>query len=161
MSILFEKTSINKLTLSNRFIRSATWTGMADESGSVTPKLLRLMGDLAEGGVGLIITGHAYVHPDGIHSHGQLGIDRDQLMPGLRQLTRLVHEKKGKIVAQLGYGGSYLSPSRLGNMSNKDLRGVVQAFALAADRARLAGFDGVQILAAHGFFAEPVSVSEV
>lgn len=151
MSILFEKTSINKLTLINRFIRSATWAGMADESGSVTPKLLRLMGDLADGGVGLIITGHAYVHPDGIHSHGQLGIDRDLLMPGLRQLTRLVHEKNGKIVAQLGYGGSYLSQSRLGNMSKKDLRGVAQAFSLAADRARIAGFDGVQILAAHGF----------
>jgi len=67
LSILFEKTRLNNLTLNNRFIRSATWTGMAGEDGVVTPKLLKLMGDLADGGVGLIITGHAYVHPNGIH----------------------------------------------------------------------------------------------
>jgi 2,4-dienoyl-CoA reductase-like NADH-dependent reductase (Old Yellow Enzyme family) len=151
MPILFEKTCINNLTLNNRFVRSATWAGMADEGGGVTPKLLKLIGDLADGGVGLIITGHAYVHPNGIHSHGQLGIDRDLLIPGLKQMTRLVHEKSGKIIAQLGYGGFYLSQSRVANMSSMDLRGVIDAFALAADRARRAGFDGVQILAAHGF----------
>lgn len=99
MSILFEKTRINNLTLSNRFIRSATWAGMAGEDGGVTPKLLKLMGDLADGGVGLIITGHAYVHPNGIHSAGQLGIDRDLLIPGLEQMTRLVHAK-GKILGR-------------------------------------------------------------
>jgi len=124
---------------------------MAGEDGVVTPKLLKLMGDLADGGVGLIITGHAYVHPNGIHSAGQLGIDRDLLIPGLKQMTRLVHEKSGRIVAQLGYGGSYLSQSRVANMSATDLHGVVDAFALAAGRARRAGFDGVQVLAAHGF----------
>ncbi len=151
MSILFEKTSINTLSLNNRFVRSATWAGMADEGGGVTPKLLRLIGDLADGGVGLIITGHAYVHPNGIHSHGQLGIDRDQLLPGLKQMTRLVHEKNGRIMAQLGYGGSYLAQSRVAGMSTGDFGGVIEAFALATDRARRAGFDGVQILAAHGF----------
>lgn len=139
------------MTLNNRFVRSATWAGMADRDGSVTPQLLKLTGDLADGGVGMIITGHAYVHPRGIHSHGQLGIDRDSLIPGLKQMTRLVHEKNGRIVAQLGYGGSYLSQSRLANMSIMDLRGVADAFATAAVRAVRAGFDGVQILAAHGF----------
>jgi 2,4-dienoyl-CoA reductase-like NADH-dependent reductase (Old Yellow Enzyme family) len=151
MSLLFEKTCINRLTLDNRVVRSATWAGMADDGGGVTPKLLKLIGDLADGGVGLIITGHAYVHPNGIHSHGQLGIDRDLLIPGLKQMTRLVHEKKGAIVVQLGYGGSYLSQSRVANMSTGELRGIIEAFALAADRARRAEFDGVQILAAHGF----------
>jgi len=151
LSILFEKTRLASLSLNNRFIRSATWSGMAGENGVVTPKLLKLIGDLADGGVGLIITGHAYVHANGIHSAGQLGIDRDLLIPGLKQMTRLVHEKKGRIVAQLGYGGFYLSQSRVANMSTMDLRGVVDAFALAADRARHAGFDGVQVLAAHGF----------
>jgi 2,4-dienoyl-CoA reductase-like NADH-dependent reductase (Old Yellow Enzyme family) len=151
MSLLFEKTCLNSLTLDNRFVRSATWAGMADDGGGVTPKLLKLIGDLADGGVGLITTGHAYVHPNGIHSHGQLGIDRDLLIPGLKEMTRLVHEKKGAIVVQLGYGGSYLSQSRVAKMSTRELRGIIAAFALAAGRARHAGFDGVQILAAHGF----------
>ena len=151
MSILFDKTNINSLSLKNRFVRSATWAGMADEEGGVMPALLRLMGDLADGGVGLIITGHAYVHRNGIHSRGQLGIDHDLLLGGLMQMTRLVHEKNGKIVVQLGYGGAYLAQSRVAGMSSRDIQGVVEAFAQAAERARRAGFDGVQILAAHGF----------
>ena len=61
MSLVFEKTTLNSLTLRNRFVRSATWAGMAGEDGQVTPPLLNLMQDLAAGGVGVVITGHAYV----------------------------------------------------------------------------------------------------
>jgi 2,4-dienoyl-CoA reductase-like NADH-dependent reductase (Old Yellow Enzyme family) len=51
------------MTLANRFVRSATWEGMATEDGRVTPKLTDTMVALATGGVGLIISGHAYVTP--------------------------------------------------------------------------------------------------
>ena len=61
MNTLFESTRINTLTLANRFIRSATWAGMADDDGNYTPQLLELMTELANGGVGLIITGHSFV----------------------------------------------------------------------------------------------------
>jgi len=61
MSRLFESTEINGLKLSNRFVRSATWEGMAGDDGSVTPALVELMARLAEGGVGLIISSHAYI----------------------------------------------------------------------------------------------------
>ena len=65
MSRLFESTEINGLKLSNRFVRSATWEGMAGDDGSVTPALVDLMARLAEGGVGLIISSHAYIKPEG------------------------------------------------------------------------------------------------
>ena len=58
MSSLFESTEINGMRLANRFVRSATWEGMAAEDGAVTPKLTQTLLTLAEGGVGLIITGH-------------------------------------------------------------------------------------------------------
>ena len=145
MSILFEKTRLNTLTLKNRFVRAATWTGLAGEGGSATPELLDLIGNLADGDVGLIITGHAFVHADGIHSHGQLGMDRDQLLPGLREMTRLVHGKDCRIAAQLGFGGYYLARSRVADMPVSYIDTVVEAFAQAADRARRAGFDGVEI----------------
>ena len=48
---LFESTEINGMKLSNRFVRSATWEGMAGDDGSVTPPLVDLMARLAEGGV--------------------------------------------------------------------------------------------------------------
>ena len=65
MNQLFAGSNIGGMTLSNRFVRSATWEGMAAEDGSVTPKLIETMVALAKGGVGLIITSHAYVSPEG------------------------------------------------------------------------------------------------
>ena len=152
MVALFEKSEINGMVLSNRFIRSATWEGMATDEGGCTPQLIDLMSDLSAGGVGLIITGHTYIRQDGQHSPRQLGIHRDTLIPGLQNLTRSVHEHESKIVVQLGYGGAYLSKSRIRRMSTQDFQGLAEAYGQAAVRAKKAGFDGVQIFAAHGFF---------
>jgi 2,4-dienoyl-CoA reductase-like NADH-dependent reductase (Old Yellow Enzyme family) len=152
MNTLFDSSSINTLSLANRFIRSATWEGMADDNGKCSSRLIELMSKLANGGVGLIITGHAYVHQNGRHSPWQLGIDRDELIPSLQNMTRAVHEAGGKIAVQLGYGGAYLSKSRLRSLSGKDIRDAVKAFSQAAIRAKEADFDAVQIFAAHGFF---------
>ena len=152
MGDLFEETQINGMTLSNRFVRSATWDGMATDEGEPSPQMIDLMAKLASGGVGLIITGHAYVHQKGQHSPWQLGIYKDELIPGLQAMTRAVHDRGGKIAVQLGYGGAYLSKSRIRMMTNQDIQEVVEAFGQAAMRAKGAEFDGVQIFAAQGFF---------
>lgn len=152
MKSLFEATEINGLPLKNRFVRAATWEGLAAEDGSCTPRLVELYARLSEGEVGLIITGHSYVLLEGKHAYGQLGIYKDALIPGLKTLTRAVHERGGKIVIQLSYGGAYLSKSRVERMTPADIQEVVQAFGQAAARAGEAGFDGVEIFAAHGFF---------
>ena len=73
MTKLFEQTSINNLSLANRFVRSATWEGMAEADGTCTPGLIDLVAHLAEGSVGLIITGHAYVSPEGRRAPGRWG----------------------------------------------------------------------------------------
>lgn len=57
MTELYENTSINGMTVSNRFVRSATWEGIADVDGSVTARLTAMMTELAKNEVGLIITG--------------------------------------------------------------------------------------------------------
>ena len=148
---LFDTANINTLFLANRFIRSATWEGLAGDKGECTPRLIGLMAELARGGVGLIVTGHTYVHQNGRHSPWQLGIDRDELIPGLQKMTRAVHDEGGKIAVQLGYGGAYLSKSRLRSLSVEDIGDAVMAYAKAAVRAKAAAFDAVQIFAAHGF----------
>jgi 2,4-dienoyl-CoA reductase-like NADH-dependent reductase (Old Yellow Enzyme family) len=152
MNTLFESGSINAMSLANRVIRSATWEGMADDDGKCSSRLTKLMSELAHGGVGLIITGHTFVHHDGRHSPWQLGIDRDALIPGLQSMTRAVHGAGGKIAVQLGYGGAYLSKSRLRSMTKTDIQEVIKAYGQAAIRAKEADFDAVQIFAAHGFF---------
>jgi 2,4-dienoyl-CoA reductase-like NADH-dependent reductase (Old Yellow Enzyme family) len=114
--------------------------------------MIDIMAKLADGGVGLIITGHAFVHQRGWHQPWQLGIHMDELIPGLKAMTDAAHERGGKIVVQLGYGGAYLSKSRVRSMTVQDLQEVFKSFGQAASRAKRAGFDGVEIFAAHGFF---------
>ena len=60
MSGMFEPSRVNNLLIRNRFIRSATYEGMASEDGSCTRELINLVARVAEGGVGLIINSHAY-----------------------------------------------------------------------------------------------------
>jgi 2,4-dienoyl-CoA reductase-like NADH-dependent reductase (Old Yellow Enzyme family) len=169
MSKLFESTEINGMTLSNRFVRSATWEGMAAEDGACTPKLFDLMAGLAKGGVGLIISSHTYVQKEGQASPWQLGIYKDELVPGLQDMTAAVHENRGKIVIQLAHGGYYAHPKLIGKtpkapsnaegmsktpreeMSGDDIQNVISAFGTAAQRAKTAGFDGIQIHSAHGY----------
>jgi 2,4-dienoyl-CoA reductase-like NADH-dependent reductase (Old Yellow Enzyme family) len=169
MSNLFETTQINMMTLANRFVRSATWEGMAADDGSVTPQLTQAMVELAQGGVGMIISGHAYVSPEGQAGPWQLGLYKDELVEGLTGMCEAVHGVGGKIVAQLAHAGHFaaeaitrlpphvvsyfkgLSDSPRHELTQKDIKKLVQAFAAAAGRAKAAGFDGVQIHSAHGY----------
>ena len=166
---MFQPSAISGMTLSNRFIRSATWEGMAADDGACTPKLIDLMAALAEGGVGLIITSHAFISPEGQAGPWQLGAYKDDLVPGLESLTKAVHDKGGKIVMQLAHAGYFsfakltgrtpMAPSNVEGfargprqeMAAEDIQKVVNAYGQAARRAKLAGFDGVQIHSAHGY----------
>lgn len=169
MSKLFESSEINGMKLANRFVRSATWEGMACVDGAVTPKLIDTMTALARGGVGLIISGHTYIRQDGQASPWQLGVYKDDLIPGLREMTDAVHAAGGKIVLQLAHAGNFapekltgqipvvasyyegLSRTPRKELTVQDIQDLVAAFADAAQRAKSAGFDGVQIHVAHGY----------
>jgi 2,4-dienoyl-CoA reductase-like NADH-dependent reductase (Old Yellow Enzyme family) len=169
MSRLLEQTEINGMRLANRFVRSATWEGMASADGSCTPKLIDLTAKLAQGGVGLIISSYAYVVPEGKARVGQIGIYKDELKDGLQEMTGVVHEHGARIVAQIMHGGIYCDAERTGRtplalsrvpdlvespheeMSMEDIQNIVEAFGQAARRAKEAGFDGVQIHAAHAY----------
>jgi len=100
MSKMFESSEINGMKLKNRFVRSATWEGMASPEGAVTPKLIETMRALAKGGVGLIISSHAYIRTDGQASPWQVGVYKDELIPGLKEMAAAVHEEGGRSVAR-------------------------------------------------------------
>ncbi len=169
MSQLFDTTTINGMVLQNRFIRSATWEGLAADDGASTPELVQKMAQLAAGGVGLIISGHAYVEERGKAGNRQLGIYDDRLIPGLTLMTEAVHQNGSRIVAQLNHAGMFAKPEMIketpigpsdgtglirhqtDEMTDRDIQGVVRVFALSAKRAQTAGFDGIQIHAAHGY----------
>ena len=107
MNSLFKKTVINTMELSNRFVRSATWMGLAEKDGKVTQKLIRVMSDLSGGGVGLIISGHLNISSEGKASLLQTGIYDDTHIPGLKTMTEAVHKHGGNIIAQLAHAGAF------------------------------------------------------
>ena len=169
MSTLFEPRSIGTLHLPNRLVRSATAERMADDDGWPRPELRATYERLARGGVGLIITGHMYVHRSGRCHREMTAIDRDELVPALAELTQAVHQAGGRIVAQINHGGMQCSPDAVLEaiapsatdyaalkqparaMTVQEIHGLIDAYAQAARRAQQAGFDGVQLHGAHGY----------
>ncbi|HTZ17271.1 MAG TPA: NADH:flavin oxidoreductase [Dissulfurispiraceae bacterium] len=168
---LFGPFSFAGLDLKNRIVRSATYEKRADVDGFVTDSLIDLYADLAVGGSGLIITGNALVHPSGRSVPQAICIHNDHYIDPLKRLTDAVHNLDGKIVMQLSHGGRQCFPSLLGGlqpiapsavfdpstkitpreMANDEIWSMIDSFADAARRALYAGFDGVQIHAAHGY----------
>jgi 2,4-dienoyl-CoA reductase-like NADH-dependent reductase (Old Yellow Enzyme family) len=105
VSKLFETTTINGMKLSNRFVRSATWEGLAADDGTCTPALKDFYVRLAKGGMGLIITSHTYVRPDGMGSPRQLGLSDDKFIPGLREMTDAIHRHNTPVAVELSHAG--------------------------------------------------------
>jgi 2,4-dienoyl-CoA reductase-like NADH-dependent reductase (Old Yellow Enzyme family) len=167
--MLFEPGRIGLLQLPNRLVRSATAERMADENGMPRSQLGQLYQTLARGGVGLIITGHMYVHPSGKAHPEMTGIFSDELVPSLADLADVVHREGGLVIPQINHGGMqcsgmsvdgtiapssfeapYLSqPAR--EMTRQEVEQCIEAYAQAARRAKAAGFDGVQLHGAHGY----------
>ena len=103
---LFSPASFGSLVLRNRLVRSATAEQLATEPvGRATPALASLYGDLSRGGVGLVITGHAFVSPAGKAHPEMLGIHCDEMIPGLKTLADAVHAGGGAIAVQIQHGG--------------------------------------------------------
>lgn len=155
--------------MANRFVRSATWEGLATDKSFCSPELTQLLVRLAKGGVGLIISSHSTVSPEGQAGFRQLGIWADEFIPNLADMTAQVHKAGGKIFMQINHAGSRtetsltkevpMGPIFIENedgticreMTKLDIRRVIEAFGAAAKRAQKAGFDGVQVHAAHGY----------
>ena len=169
--MLFESFSFSGLDLRNRLVRSATYEKRADDDGFVTESLIELYEELARGGVGLIITGNALVHPSGRTITQMTCIHSDIYIQGLRKITSAVHDHDGLIAIQIVHGGRQSFPILLGGsdplapsavydastkimpraMTDTEIWENIEAFADAARRARIAGFDAVQIHGAHGY----------
>ena len=89
MKKIFKPVNIGKLALKNRLVRSATWENLAADDGRMTEKLFNVYEELAKGGVGLIITGYAFVTDGEKPNPGMMGISNDTVIEDYKKLTRL------------------------------------------------------------------------
>ena len=176
---LWQPIKINGLELSNRIVRSATHDGKADESGAVTERSVDYYRDLGKGGIGLIITGHAYISLSGRAGPHQYAIYSDEFIPGWKRLVKAIHDEGGKIAMQISHAGANSHSPRNTNLvppvvselpefavkphkqlTDDEIEGIIEDFVSASLRVREAGFDAVQFHGAHGYlmsqFASPL-----
>jgi len=157
--------------LPGRFVKSATTETRCTDDGFVTDDLIDYYEKIAQGGTPLLITGNAYFNLYSKAAPRQLAADHDDKIPGLRRLTDAVHDHGSNIFMQIYHVGRQASPRFVGRtdavspsrvfeptlgvrpreITREEIRETVQGLADAATRGQQAGFDGIQIHAAHGY----------
>lgn len=163
MLTLSEPLKLEHLTLKNRLVLPSMTTSTPDENGQVTSATLDFFRERSKG-FGLVILEHSYVSPSGKAGPHMLSISKDEDLPGLQELVSLLHQNGCKTFIQLDHGGGWnipqlqtcLDPKKnpsgkliTDELTDDALDQIVLDFASAADRAKRAGFDGVQIKACH------------
>jgi 2,4-dienoyl-CoA reductase-like NADH-dependent reductase (Old Yellow Enzyme family) len=168
MQRAFQSTKLGKISLKNRFIRSATHDYFANPDGTVSEKQFEIIEGLAKHNVGAIITAITAVREDGISEENQNRLDDDRYIDSIRKICEVSHKYGSKIFIQLAHGGAksrleanntIFSPSSVSinediytkEMTPEDIVSVIDAFVKAALRAKIAGADGIQIHGAHGY----------
>jgi len=176
---LFDPLTVNKMVLNNRFVRSATMDGMARD-GLVSDNEINLYRELGKGEIGLIFSHGLYPTKEGQCSPGQVSVHTDDAILSLKKMVEAVHENSGKIAAQILHGGWMcsqqttgmqpvgpskvihpLSKTEIRELTSDEVYKLVDDYASVARRIQEAGFDGVQLHAAHSWilsaFLSPVT----
>lgn len=159
MKEIFDKVKMRNLSLKNRLVRSATWEGIAELDGSISEDTYEIYRELARGGVGAIITGFTSIATNDFYFGGMMRLSEDKLIPQYARLIEIIHSENCAAISQLALGAFYRKVSAdkftevdENEMTAAEVQNVIRMFVEAAQRAERAGFDGVQIHAAHFFF---------
>ncbi|MFW9967485.1 MAG: FAD-dependent oxidoreductase [Candidatus Thorarchaeota archaeon] len=167
---LFESVAIRDLKLQNRLVLLATHLGYCGEDGVVTDQLVEFYRERAQYRPGLIIVGGCYTEKYGSSGPTMIGISRDEHIEGLTRLTNAIHTFDVPVAAQLYHAGRYVHSMILGEqavsasavpcrltretpraLTIDEIRETVANFGRAAERAKEAGFDGVEIIGSAGY----------
>lgn len=174
MSLLGMPIKIGTLDVPNRLVLPPIATSKSQENGEITDELCQYYAEKSAGGhIGLLITEHSYISPEGKAGKGQMSIAKDSDIAGLERLVSTIHQANTKTFAQINHAGARAKQEIIGclpksassidhpkfakneslplEMTYDDIQKVIADFAAAAIRAKKAGYDGVEIHAAHAY----------
>lgn len=163
-----EPIRINGIEIRNRILMPAMDTNYGDADGYVTPRMRAHYVERAKGGAGLIVTEALSVSaPEGRISGAQVHINQEKSISKFLYMTDSVHAFGAKILAQLHHGGFKAAPafnkgieavtaSAEAGMGGRtltidEIKKIQADFIQAAKNAVKAGFDGIELHAAHGY----------
>lgn len=162
----FAPARLGPVTLRNRFVKAATFEGMA-EGGLVSDRLIDFHRAMAAGGIGMTTVAYLAVSEDGQGAPNEIVL-RPAAVPGLRRLADAVHAEGAAISAQIGHAGPVaaatgrrgLAPSRQFSpmafrftraIDEDGIARVVRDFASAARVLQDAGFDAIEVHLGHSY----------
>jgi len=170
---LFSPLKLGPITIKNRIVFGPHVTSQWSSDFLATPRAKYYYEERARGGVGMIIVGAASV--DGTADYypfTQPGLWKDEVIPGLREITDAVHQHGAKIMQQILHPGVHQIPERdprypgrapsqipaieepfyiPKELEVEEIIEIEDKFADAAERAKKAGYDGVEVHGAHGY----------
>ena len=171
--MIWQEWNLPNFSAPNRIVRSATYEGLGDRDGNPKIELADVYSKLAANKVGTIITGFCYVSPEGkAMQPAQCGIETDErILPWSKVVNKVRGvNSKTKLIMQIAHTGRQTTSEAIGQrplapskgsskyfrsnprqLDNSETERIISDFAAAAYRAKKAGFDGVQIHAAHGY----------
>ena len=169
---LFKKGKIGKLEIKNRIVMPAMGTSLATSTGEASDEIIKYYEERAKGGCGLIITEITRIDNEtGIGTPNQLCATDAYQVPRLEKLARAIHRHDSKIFLQLHHPGrqshgeliggkQIVAPSSITcktigeeprELTTKQVEELVGKFIKGAKIAQMAGIDGVELHAAHGY----------
>jgi 2,4-dienoyl-CoA reductase-like NADH-dependent reductase (Old Yellow Enzyme family)/thioredoxin reductase len=167
---LFQPIRLGTMEVKNRLALTPMATNFSSKDGFVTDKLKAYYTERARGGAGLVMVEESCVDaPVGKGGAFQLYIDDDKCLPGLTELAGAIHQNGAKAAIQLHHAGRFaatrytgcqpVAPSAIAGMggdlprelSVPEIEAIVDRFAQSAERAKRAGFDGIEIQTCHGY----------
>jgi 2,4-dienoyl-CoA reductase-like NADH-dependent reductase (Old Yellow Enzyme family) len=176
---VFDRVNLGNLEIPNGLVMAAAADNLTGDNGAVTEAHINRLVDLASGGVGLIITGGVGIHDSARSGPDTPNMDRNDAVSDYKKLTDKVHDQGAKIVLQLVHSGIWTSkyqnslgreaigasvlpedtkylneglmpaPGKYHAATHDELDQVIEAFAKAAYNGKKAGFDAVEVHAAH------------
>jgi len=171
---LFEPVKIGKLELKNRIVMPALNTKFGTEYGAVSDRLIDYFVERARGGVGLIIIENTCIDwPVGKAGTNPIRADEWKFVQGLHELAEAVHPYGARIATQIQHTGrqgssltsaegqQLVAPSAIPclptgaeiprELTVAEIEGLIGKFSFGATITRTAGFDAIEIQAAHGY----------
>jgi len=163
----------NGVEVNNRLVLAPMTIASSQQEGKLSDEELAYY-ESRSNGVGMAVTGSAYVTPDGKVFDGELGVDRDDKIPTLRTLAATMKKSGAKAILQIFHGGRECPPEVVPNgkivsasavakegsnaipraLEDQEIVEIVRAFGAATRRAIEAGFDGVEIHGANRFLIQ-------
>lgn len=157
--------------LPNRIAKAAMSEALGDGDNSPDERIVTLYRRWAKGGYGLLITGNIMVDRAHLGEPGNIAIEDDRDLPALTSWTKAAHDGGAVIFAQVNHPGRQSNLLNIGHtpvapsavalalpgaavpreLSSVEIEDIIDRFATAAVVCEAAGFDGVQIHAAHGY----------